>query len=99
MTGVDSRGLDSRQKALSCQTFGTKVARHQPVSQERVIGFDSRRLHQFHSFVLNKSGSAGNSVPRAGSVQTRKEFWIAIADHPGLEPAFPCLSAVDKKPE
>jgi hypothetical protein len=31
-TPGDSRGLDSWQKATSCQEVGTKVARHQPVS-------------------------------------------------------------------
>jgi hypothetical protein len=31
-TGGDSRGLDSWQKATSCQAVRTKVVRHQPVS-------------------------------------------------------------------
>ena len=40
-TGVDSRGLDSRENATSCQAVRTKVVRLQPVGWLRVIGFAS----------------------------------------------------------
>ena len=41
-TGVDSRGLDSWNKATSYQSLATKVVRHQQVSFLPSIGFESR---------------------------------------------------------
>ena len=52
-TGGNSRGLDRRGEAAWNQGLTTEVVRHQPVSHERVIGVDSRRLHQHKLLIIH----------------------------------------------
>ncbi len=75
----DSRGLDWRNKATSCQVVRTKVMRHQQVSFLPPIGFESRWGRH-----ISERGSSQGRAAGAGA-RTGPPPWLLTYWRPAAE--------------